>query len=118
MELRQATVLVAFEDGWDKTTQVVSLVQLLLDPWYRTIYGFQVLIEKEWLKFGHKFGLRYAQTKSDLRQNERAPVFLQFLDCVWQLITYLKKKKKKKKKSDFSKNAIKKKKKKSISLGL
>jgi len=30
-------VLVHCSDGWDRTAQVVSLAELLLDPYYRTI---------------------------------------------------------------------------------
>lgn len=35
-------VVVHCSDGWDRTAQVCSLSSLLLDPYYRTIKGFQV----------------------------------------------------------------------------
>lgn len=36
------SVVVHCSDGWDRTAQVCSLAALLLDPFYRTIQGFQV----------------------------------------------------------------------------
>ncbi|KAF7728318.1 hypothetical protein EC973_006259 [Apophysomyces ossiformis] len=107
-------VLIHCSDGWDRTAQLVSISELCLDPYYRTFKGFQVLIEKEWISFGHKFADRcghlsnekyfvnLAHTgnaatntikdmqnkfyKSNYYQRETSPVFHQFLDCVFQLL--------------------------------
>uniref|UniRef100_A0A8C2G6J3 phosphatidylinositol-3,5-bisphosphate 3-phosphatase n=1 Tax=Cyprinus carpio TaxID=7962 RepID=A0A8C2G6J3_CYPCA len=78
-------VLVHCSDGWDRTPQIVALSKLLLDPFYRTIQGFQVLVETEWLDYGHKFAERCGQGENAEDLNERCPVFLQWLDCVHQL---------------------------------
>lgn len=37
------SVVVHCSDGWDRTAQVCSLAALMLDPFYRTIHGFQVI---------------------------------------------------------------------------
>ncbi|KAJ8551451.1 hypothetical protein K7X08_021466 [Anisodus acutangulus] len=118
--LESASVLVHCSDGWDRTTQLVSLASLLLDPYYRTIKGFQALVEKDWLAFGHPFSdrlgmptisgtfelSRQASTGSlplspmrqgsgssssqvqntSHAQNQNSPIFLQWVDCVSQLL--------------------------------
>ncbi|OQR93428.1 myotubularin-like [Achlya hypogyna] len=53
------TVVVHCSDGWDRTAQ-------------------------EWIKAGHKFEDRIGAGKAE--NDENSPVFLQFLDCVWQLL--------------------------------
>jgi hypothetical protein len=72
-------MIVHCSDGWDRTSQLSSLSQLLLDPFYRTFAGFRVLVEKDWGSFGYMFAKRGG------KGSEQSPVFLQWLDCVWQL---------------------------------
>ncbi|XP_041096958.1 myotubularin-related protein 4 isoform X2 [Polyodon spathula] len=79
-------VLVHCSDGWDRTPQIVALAKILLDPYYRTIEGFQVLVETEWLDFGHKFGDRCGHQENSDDLSEQCPVFLQWLDCIHQLL--------------------------------
>ncbi|CAF1098524.1 unnamed protein product [Rotaria magnacalcarata] len=78
------SVLVHCSDGWDRTAQLTSLAMLMLDAHYRTLNGYMILIEKEWISFGHKFFLRIGH--GDKSDSERSPVFLQFLDCTFQLL--------------------------------
>ncbi|MES1911396.1 MAG: hypothetical protein MHM6MM_003831, partial [Cercozoa sp. M6MM] len=70
-------------DGWDRTSQLCSLIQILLDPFYRTLAGLRVLVYKDWLAFGHQFQYRSGDVA---KRDERSPIFLQFLDCLYQLV--------------------------------
>ncbi|NWI62780.1 MTMRC protein, partial [Todus mexicanus] len=63
---------------------LASLVQLLGDPHARTLPGFQSLVQREWVAAGHPFPRRLGLLRRDSAREE-APVFLLFLDCVWQL---------------------------------
>src|SRR3569832_2380552 len=80
--------MLCIEDGWDVTCQFFSLVFLLIDPYYRTIVGFQTLIEKEWLFFGHRFSHRHNHFRASASSGV-APIFLMFLDGVQQVIYVL-----------------------------
>ena len=73
-------------DGWDRTSQLSALSQLMLDPYYSTINGFKALVEKDFQGFGHKFQDRIGvYATNGVSQNERSPIFLQFLDVVYQM---------------------------------
>src|SRR3989338_7224051 len=83
MDRHGCSVLIHCSDGWDRTAQVSALTQLLLDPFYRTSRGFMILVEKEWLSFGHKFAQRHSHGAKP--QAQTSPIFMQFLDAVYQL---------------------------------
>ncbi|KAK7467356.1 phosphatidylinositol-3-phosphatase ymr1 [Stygiomarasmius scandens] len=65
VHVNSSHVLIHCSDGWDRTSQLSSLAQICLDPYYRTIRGFEILIEKDWLSFGHKFLDRCGHLSSD-----------------------------------------------------
>eukprot|EP00038_Savillea_parva_P000911 m.99883 g.99883 ORF g.99883 m.99883 type:complete len:823 (-) comp10322_c0_seq1:319-2787(-) len=77
------SVVIHCSDGWDRTAQTCSLAGFMLEPYYRTIRGFIVLVEKEWLHFGHKMSDR--NWMLDGKSKEVSPIFLQFLECTWQI---------------------------------
>jgi hypothetical protein len=71
------SVLLHCSDGWDRTAQVSALAQIMMEPYHRTVEGLCVLIAKEWLVFGHKFGERHghADHMSNHKDSQRSPVF-------------------------------------------
>lgn len=81
MFLDHKCVLVHCSDGWDRTAQLCSLTQIMLDPFYRTLKGLEVVIEKEWISFGYQFDKRSGNFQDEGHEaDERSPVFIQFLD--------------------------------------
>ena len=54
-------MLVHCSDGWDRTAQTCALISLLIDPYYRTLHGFMVLL-------------------GSLRKKK---------ECVWMFVTFI-----------------------------
>ncbi|OKL60611.1 hypothetical protein UA08_04183 [Talaromyces atroroseus] len=63
--IQHSHVLIHCSDGWDRTSQLSALSQICLDPYYRTMEGFMVLVEKDWLSFGHMFRHRAGLLNSE-----------------------------------------------------
>lgn len=63
--LQHSHVLIHCSDGWDRTSQLSAISQICLDPYYRTLEGFMVLVEKDWLSFGHMFRNRTGPLNSE-----------------------------------------------------
>lgn len=83
IDTHRCNVMIHCSDGWDRTAQVSSLVMLCMDPHYRTLRGFLLLIQKEFCSFGHRFRTRLANGEKPT--SEYSPIFLQWLECVYQL---------------------------------
>eukprot|EP00948_MAST-09A_sp_MAST-9A-sp1_P001183 g1183.t1 len=77
------SVVVHCSDGWDRTPQLSSLAALMLDGYYRTMAGFLSLVKK----FGHKFATRLGMRceASEESGSQESPIFIQWLDCVYQI---------------------------------
>ena len=92
IEKDKNTVLIHCSDGWDRTSQLSCTSQILLDKYYRTLEGFIILIEKDWMSFGHQFRYRNGfysakDTPANIcKENQFSPIFIQWLDCVYQIM--------------------------------
>ncbi|XP_047436879.1 myotubularin-related protein 10 isoform X1 [Mugil cephalus] len=84
LEGKNAPVVLQEEEDRDLNCVVSSLVQLMLDPHYRSLSGFQSLVQKEWVMAGHRFLDRCNHLKKNYK--EECPLFVLFLDCVWQMM--------------------------------
>ncbi|KAJ1532085.1 hypothetical protein ONE63_000714 [Megalurothrips usitatus] len=78
------TVVLQEADGRDMSCLISALTQLLLDGHFRSLSGFQTLIQKEWVAMGHPFCSRLGHISNT--EIQQSPILLLFLDCVWQIL--------------------------------
>ncbi|XP_041082933.1 myotubularin-related protein 10 [Polyodon spathula] len=81
---KHVSVVLQEEEDRDLNCVISSLVQVMLDPHFRSITGFQSLVQKEWVMAGYRFLDRCNHLKKS--DKVESPLFLLFLDCVWQLL--------------------------------
>ncbi|XP_030432697.1 myotubularin-related protein 10 [Gopherus evgoodei] len=83
LDSKHVSVVLQEDEGRDLSCFIASLIQVMLDPYFRTIVGFQSLIQKEWVMAGYQFLDRCNHLK---RADKESPLFLMFLDSIWQLL--------------------------------
>lgn len=93
MKDAHTSVIIQDADGRNFSILISSLVQVLLDPYYRTHLGLQALIQKDWVTKGFPFSKRLGNLYQPQNENGKeqafdgeSPLFLLFLDCVHQLL--------------------------------
>ncbi|KAF2074020.1 hypothetical protein CYY_004671 [Polysphondylium violaceum] len=82
------SIVIQSGDGHDFNELLLSsLCQLFLDPYYRTLAGFQVLIQKEWVQFGYPFGKQFNSGSNSSKTKTYLPMsFVIFCHCVVHLL--------------------------------
>ena len=75
--------------GADISCIVTALVQILIDPYYRTIHGLINLINKEWISSGYPFGFTLMSMNYTINEQSSVfrPTFVLFLDCIHNIIS-------------------------------
>jgi len=86
-------VLACGTSGRGQLSTLCALAQLFLDPFYRTIRGFCILIEKEFIYYRHRFTeytlhlhLRELMGQQFPLRDPHAVVFALFIECVLQIM--------------------------------
>jgi len=79
--------LITCVNGMEFSAALSSMVQLMLDPFYRTLWGFQVLIEKEWCHMGYPWVSRLGHVTDHFFGTETcSALIVLWLDAVFQLL--------------------------------
>lgn len=66
---------------WVSDMQDIFLIHCQTPPF---VCSFVDLVEREWLEGGHQFSMRHHPV-TYAPEKEQAPIFLLFLDAVWQV---------------------------------
>ena len=69
IHLKNIDIIIYDSEGLDTTSCISSICQILLDSYYRTIEGFIILFEKEWISFGNNIQIREYLNNSNFKRN-------------------------------------------------